>query len=327
METKKIIRTVLGDIDPQQMGVTDCHAHTLCNGPHQRENMPQYIMDDYGVVLQEVMAFRGAGGNTFTEASPIAEGRPTKEVVQLSVDSGCNVLAATGFHVKEFYLKDNWHFDYTAQQLTDVWVTELTKGMYVGTETHAPEEQIPNRAGFIKIGCDDAELSELDNRRFSAAVDVQKQTDASILCHTGYYNPNAITVMNKLLELGAKPEKVILGHADPVPLPYKDYIFKLAEAGCFVEFDCFTNAHPGADRSAIVHNTVKLIKAFIEAGFEDRVVLGSDVLRPGFTIYGGDGFGFLPGIFRRWLYGCIDPKIVNKFYIDNPARAFAMKAR
>ncbi|MFR1989782.1 MAG: hypothetical protein ACLS3C_06875 [Oscillospiraceae bacterium] len=47
--------------------------------------------------MQELLDYRAAGGSTIVDAQPVGCNRMTKELVQLSRDSGVQIVASTGF--------------------------------------------------------------------------------------------------------------------------------------------------------------------------------------------------------------------------------------
>src|SRR5699024_12013181 len=92
-----------------------------------------------------------------------------KHLVSASENTGVQIVAATGFHKLAFYSDDHWIFTYNSEQLSEVFIHELEKGMYINTETEHPNDFISNCAGFIKVAIDEQRLYDPDNKLFNSS--------------------------------------------------------------------------------------------------------------------------------------------------------------
>nr|WP_158441700.1 hypothetical protein [Mycoplasmoides pneumoniae] len=52
---KRFVRTVLGDIDPKDLGICDCHDHLIKNcGPEAKEH-PDFVMLSNEAAIKECL--------------------------------------------------------------------------------------------------------------------------------------------------------------------------------------------------------------------------------------------------------------------------------
>ena len=292
----RIIRTVRGDIPETQLGFCDCHCHPLVISDHLLEyNRSYFDVGDVEIAKKELMKFKSAGGVSAVDCQPIGAGRASVEITRLSEETGLNIIACTGFHMQAFYPPDHWTFTFSERQLTDIYVSEITEGMYTGTENSLPDTRINAKAGFIKNATEQPDFDDTDKHRLRAAANASKLTGAPLLCHT---RRSALTHIPFLLDCGVPPESIIVAHLDKSGLPFEEYHLKVAEMGVFLEFDNIVNARVNTKEYEI-----DLIKNVIDAGFKDKLILGSDPVRPSYKSYdpGGHGLDYIAVTFLDML--------------------------
>lgn len=97
------IETVLGKIDPSNIGKTDAHDHLIRKGGVEViTNGSDFDMPNENKALEELELFKQVGGNTLVEMTPIGSGRSIESLREISAKSGVNIIATTGFHKSEF---------------------------------------------------------------------------------------------------------------------------------------------------------------------------------------------------------------------------------
>ncbi|MFC4504455.1 MULTISPECIES: hypothetical protein [Streptomyces] len=88
------VRTVLGDLPPERLGVCDAHDHLFLSSPRlagQELRAPH-------AARAELAAFRALGGGSVAQWTPYGLGRRAADLPRLSRESGVQVVAATGLH-------------------------------------------------------------------------------------------------------------------------------------------------------------------------------------------------------------------------------------
>jgi predicted metal-dependent phosphotriesterase family hydrolase len=321
-----VIRTVTGDIAPEDLGFCNNHTHTVVRSDHMMKVVPFMITDDYDAVLTELRSFKAAGGDALIDFSPVGEGRATEDLCRMSEESGVRIIASTGTHIPMFYPAGHWSLTMSEQELTDIFVNEITTGMYVDCNEQPPERQIEAKAGIVKVALMTKDLKEVDERRFRAAVNAALATGASIHCHTDFARKNAVVCAKRLLEMGMPPDRVIIAHTDVYPYAEDSVHHELLDMGVYLDFDSFMNAKPVCDRAAQVGAVIKLILGLVGEGYTKQIMVGDDMLVYTLGVNGGDGMAFNPTILRRWLkYGGLSDEDSEQIFYKNPQRANAIR--
>ena len=308
--TSKFVRCVAGDIPATGLGHTQCHEHIwLRKGPSFRVN-PALCMDDYGKSLQELQEYCRAGGATIVDAQPGGFGRDGGKLLQLSKDSGVNIIAVTGCHKKIFAEEDFSALSETA--LTDRFSREITEGM--------PECESA-RAGVVKAAWDDGGLEDYVNQKiFSSVAATAAQTGAPALIHTEK-DTDVFRMLRLFESYGVGADRILICHLDrsiPDPGLHKEVM----AAGCFLCYD-------SVNRLKYVSHSeeLALIGKMCDAGFEDKIVLSLDTTAARLRSYGAMDMGldYLLKDYRPMLLDAgVTEAIIEKFYKTNAAQILCM---
>lgn len=307
------VRTVLGDISPSELGVTNAHEHLICEaGEHlasSAEGLLDLRLDSVEKSVEELRLFKQSGGNAMLEVSCPEYGRDAAKLAEISRQSGVHVVAATG-HIMEGY----WRGVVDVGAISDEDLhAEMTRDLTVGFP-EAPDV----RAGVIKVGTGREAVHPDEERMLRLAARVQQETGAPITTHT-----TAGTVpleqVRIFLDAGADPAHVVIGHQDR-RLHWEDHL-AVVRAGFRIGYDCISK-----DRYELDLHRIEFLKRLCEEGFADQIVLGSDIARRSyFTSYGGGpGFTYLLWRFVPWMrQEGIAEEDIQKMLVANPARTFA----
>ena len=87
-----IIQTILGQIEPEKMGVTDCHEHLIKSGGLEvllKGN--DYLLDDIEKAILELKLFSKAGGKTIVEMGSINQGRDIEKLLTIAKQVPVNI--------------------------------------------------------------------------------------------------------------------------------------------------------------------------------------------------------------------------------------------
>jgi phosphotriesterase-related protein len=115
------IRTVRGDVDSAELGITYAHEHLLIRGGMQVYLDKDFLLDDRSVMARELERFKASGGRTLVDMMPVGLGRDPDGLAALSEETGLNILAATGFHTERYYDTDHWLYHYSADQIAGLF--------------------------------------------------------------------------------------------------------------------------------------------------------------------------------------------------------------
>jgi phosphotriesterase-related protein len=299
------VRTVLGDVEPERLGVCDAHDHLFFASPR----LPGEELSSVAAARAELAAFREQGGGCVVQWTPYGLGRRAADLPALSRQSGVHVVAATGLH-------QDVHYDETVLKglrgrLAEVFAAELTDG--IGTSGV--------RAGLIKVAGGFHALDGHARWTMTAAAEAHRATGAPIAVHLEL-GTGAPEVLDLLCgDLGVPPERVILGHLNRFPDPVVHR--QAAEAGCWLAFDGPSRAHHATD-----WRMPEAVRALAEAGFGDRLLLGGDTTTAAArSVNGGPGMPYLLRRVRPRLAAALGEDLVTAILTRNPARAFAVDWR
>jgi len=297
-----MVMTVTGAVEPADLGVVLPHEHVFID--LMREYRGDGLLHDEALAISEVARFAAAGGTTLVDVTSIGLGRQPVALRRVSLATGVRIVMGTGYY-REPYL-DRTEIDRLS-------VDELAAGIVHDLEVGVDGTDV--RAGIIgEIACD-RWLTAAEERCFRAAARAHLRTGASITTHAARW-PVGLAQLDVLAQEGVDPGRVMIGHCDLVP--DAGYHLALARRGAWVQFDCIQGRHEYDTEMRIGH-----IRALVEAGFEDRILLSHDVcLRSDLAAMGGPGYSYvLSGFRQKLLERGFSAQLVQRIVVDNPRRA------
>jgi phosphotriesterase-related protein len=309
------IRTVTGDIKPKKLGFTHCHEHLFTyrvEGVYLPERL---IIDSCSRTRQEARAFRRAGGRSIVDAQPFGAGRNARFLRRLSIATHVHVIGSTGLHKTYFYPENFWSYTASAEEIADLFVSEIQQGMYEYDPGNPFKSRSGVRAGIIKIATGEKGLTPYYEKVFEAAAAAHRATGAPIMTHTELSGFGQEQV-SYLIGHGVHPGSIIVSHMDRVIDIEKNA--RLAELGVFLEYDTIARYKYHSDEEETA-----LIREMVSRGFSDRILFGLDVTRDRMKSYGGEvGLEYILHSFNPMLEEAgIDRNHVNGFTVDNPRAA------
>jgi len=319
------VRTLLGDIPPENMGFTLSHEHIVCTPPYwEHKGMSDLLLDDPRRSEDEVRDFFYNGGRTIVDATAIDYGRNVEAVASISRSTGVHIIATAGFN-KSFlwdvpiphHLKDltgkystyaQWIQENSVEALSDFVAKEITYGL----------EGTTFRAGQVKFGTGYNSITPDEIKTMEVAASVSFDTGAPIHSHTEA-GTMGLQQMMLLKSMNVPLHRVSFGHMDRnLDLWYHR---KLAESGAFLCFDGVGKVKYHTESDLICH-----ILQLVRDGFEDQILLSGDNARRSY--YSRYDYG--PGLSYpiQWFIpqlrdmaaalGLDADRIIHKFYVENP---------
>ncbi len=311
------VRTVLGDIDPAELGVTYAHEHLVIDGGRAVALYPDFDLADIDRMAAEVGRAVALGLRAAVDAMPIECGRNPVKLAELSRRAGIHILASTGLHHERYYGPDHWSARLPIEDMAERFTLDVSEGIDAEDGAGPTVRRTGHRAGVIKIAASQDGPSPRDRRVFEAAAEAHRRTGAPILTHCEA-GTGGLEQIGLLRDLGVDPSHVALSHVDKVV--DRGYHRDLLASGAFVEYD-------GSFRWGDGDNgTLTLLGWAIEDGRIDGILLGMDAARQGYyTAYGGSpGLTWLlDGFTRLMAERGIDAGTRQRLFVANPARAFA----
>jgi phosphotriesterase-related protein len=349
------VQTVLGPVPAEELGVTMAHEHLFVDatvnwvaprepsrrpaaeGPVTMEllgllrrnpalNRDNCVLADVQTAVDEAIDFRSLGGGTIVDVSNDDIGRDAAALAYVARAAGVHVIAGCGHYIHRAHPPELE--EEPLESIAERLEREIVEG--IGSTGV--------RAGVIgEIGTSQP-LHPREAKVLRAAAHAQRATGIAITLHVT--NPNGHEVLDVLEEAGADLSRVIVGHQDSLLAqgelglePLFEHLVSLAARGSYVQFDTVGKEYsfPAlADYSGTFwfpsdRVRAKALKALVDAGIGDRLLLSQDVCsKVDLMRYGGFGYGH---ILRNF---CVDlaeagvsAEAIRLMLVDNPRRIFA----
>ena len=301
------IQTVLGPIEPADLGVTLMHEHTLVDAWEWGGRLGyDSTVDDEELLVEELAFYRDAGGSALVDVTPIGLRRDPSGMRRLAQATGLHIIMGCGWYRERVY--PAYIHELSTNALADMLVKELEEGVEGGI-----------RPGIIgEIGTERFHVTPAEEKVFRAAARAQRATGATVTTHTTHFGDLAHEQMDILLEEGVPPERIVIGHLGERRGVKGE--LAIAERGVYVEID-----HVGRPASAGTQpewRRARNVAELVRAGYLDRVLISMDICANSLLHWnGGHGFDYLLTTFVPLLReeGLTDEQI-RVILVDNPIR-------
>lgn len=310
-----VVRTVVGDVDPAELGRVSAHEHVMVAGGLMCILEPQFRLADVDRNVADVQEFRASGGGALVDTMPIVGGRSAEGLVEIARRTGVHVVACTGFHQLKYYDDRHWINRYGVDRLAELVIGEIETGMDEYCWDGPDPSPTGARAGVIKIAGELHHVPARVRTLIEAVGTAHRATGAPVIVHTERGSA-AHELLDLLAAEGVQPASILLSHLDRNP----DVVLhdELAERGAFIGYDWIARVKVRPD--SVV---AELVAGMAERGHADLLTIGMDLVRnthwPAYG--GGPGLRFLFGeMVPRLARAGIDPAVLDAMCVDNPAR-------
>ena len=343
------IQTVLGLIEPDELGITLTHEHALIDlscyfvmpeeaterwyvdkpftmdirgniGKRWSHNKDLQLLIDEKHQTEEIYKYYLAGGNSFVDTTSIGIARDPLALARMSRATGLNIIMGASHYVPVSYPDDM--DERSEQQITDQIIGDVTVGV----------KDTGIKSGIIGEVGNFWPTNETSRKILRASAHASVETGAAILIHPGFHPDALMHHMNDLIEAGADPTRIIMGHLDS--FPNMDVIKEIAETGANIEYDIFGKEDTVwgaiADQPIFIPTDVQRmqrIEQLIEWGYEDRIVIAQDnCFKSDLTSHGGKGYAhILESIVPRMRKRGFSNENIDNILIENPKRILTFK--
>ncbi|RRD96214.1 phosphotriesterase [Clostridiales bacterium COT073_COT-073] len=321
----RFIRTMTGDISPEQLGFTYAHEHIVCRPPYWLEKgQDDLILDDVNKSEKEVLLAKQAGVDTIVDATAIDYGRCPQDIYHIAVNTGMQIIGTAGFN-KSFLWSakipgenktfSDWIECADIQELTNFVIDEVEKGMQ-GTAI---------KAGQVKFGTGYNSISPLEIKTIRAVCRAHLMTGAPIHSHTEA-GTMALHQIKYLKEEGVDLHHVSFGHMDRNPDTY--YHCLIADTGAFLCFDGIAKIKYAPESTRI-----NCILELAKRGYQKQILVSGDTARKSYYRSYTHALG-LPYIKEEWCSrleieaeqnGLNGQALIEDIFINNPRECFEFK--
>tara|TARA_B100000482_G_scaffold190716_1_gene174372 strand:- start:255 stop:1310 length:1056 start_codon:yes stop_codon:yes gene_type:complete len=342
------VMTVLGPIEPNQVGNTTTHDHVLINfqailteplNPKEKKYMDEKInlenigwvrfnwssskdnltYEDEEIAIEELGHYKKSGGQTIVDVTNIGLGRDPEKLKNISHATGVNIVMGSGFYVelaqKKGYTNDG------IESMFEVIMDDIKFGV----------DKTDIKSGIIgEIGCS-WPWTENEKISMEASVMAHKETGLPLLIHPGRNQLAPLEIINYIENLGADLSNVVMGHVDRTIFNY-DILKDTADTGVYINLDLWGHDspfYPLAPETYMPgdHQRLDMIEFLIEEGFENRILLAQDICtKHRLKKFGGHGFDHLLTRIVPWMKSRkIDQKNIDKMMVQNPQKMLTIK--
>lgn len=306
------VQTVRGAVAPGDLGFTLPHEHTKCS-LWWIENRWDYweLIGDEPRINEELAAYKGLGGGTLVDVTPIGIGRDLARLARLSMATGLHIVAGAGWYRQAYYPAEARIDRRSIDDLADEIVQEFVEG--------------PVRPGIIgEIGTDKPWVTAQEERVFRAAARAALRTGASVTTHA-VQSDVGLAQLAILEDEGLDPARIVIGHCDSHPRI--EHWREIVRRGAHVEADFLGMSFTPLERAG-EPKVVELISTLLNEGFEKQILLSQDVCHDSqLASYGGNGYTYLQKSFLpRLAEAGVNAATIKTITVENPARLLTLRA-
>jgi phosphotriesterase-related protein len=215
--------------------------------------------DRLRIATAKLTAAKALGVDTLVDATPIDLNRDVALLHEVSQATGVNIVCATGVFMETHGLPAYFR-DLSADELASLYIEEIENGI--------GESRI--KAGVIKAASPAGGITPLNRKCLEAAGMAQARTGVPVVTHTagGYGDEQA----SALIDAGAAPEKIVVGHVDH-KYSSPAYLDRILCTGANLGFDRCGNEIFLKDLFR-----AGLIASLVASGVERRIFLSMDAV-------------------------------------------------
>lgn len=268
-----VINSVLGPLNTSDLGFTLMHEHILAASAGIPRDYPELLGDGFmDYIVSQLNQAKEGGIDSVVDASTLDLGRDVTVLAEASRQTGINIIACTGWYLETprflFGVRpDQFHKlpfgrpanpGFSADQFAQLFIREIQEGI---ADTRI-------KAGILKSASDMLGVTSGEETILRAVARAHLQTNIPIMLHSCAPLQVGKQQIAILKEEGVNMRRVKVDHSsDTADL---EYLTWLLEQGCYLGMD----RHPGRTVSPL--GRFKTIKALIDAGYEDRLLLSHD---------------------------------------------------
>lgn len=340
------VRTVLGLVSADDLGITLPHEHLLSDGnvwfaeptdaigkkisrqpislknlwwikTHTSSHVDNIRLDDEQIAIEEAMLFKQAGGNTIVEATSIGTARNPLGLVRIARATGLNIVMGSSYYIGASHPPEIMNM--SEEEIAEGIVRDIVVG--VGDTGVC--------AGIIgEIGCS-MPLEDGERKVLRASAIAQQRTEAAISIHPSPRDDLALEIVNILSNAGANLARTVISHVDAWNYNVNT-CREIVNAGCYIEYESFGQEGiyidlEGSTLEQLAHDDVQLvtqIMQLIAEGYLNQILISQDIyFKHQLVTYGGYGYAhILRDIVPVMQHKGMSDEEIRTLLMENPKR-------
>lgn len=310
------VQTVLGRIEPSELGFTLPHEHTQCHLWQVPERFDYWeLTPDEELVAAELGEFAAAGGTGLVDVTLPGIGRDAAWLRRIARRTGLHLVMGTGWYRQPYYPPEALVDRRTTGELAEVMIREFEEGV-PGSEDESGAAVRPGIIG--EIGTHKSWVSAQEERVLRACGRASRATGMAVTTHA-VMSPVGLQQLQILEEAGADPRRVVIGHADSYPV--LEHWLAIVERGASLECDFLGMTFTPLERHG-EPRVIEILLRLLERGFGERILLSQDVCdNSQLRFYGGQGYTYLQRTFLpRLRERGVSEAEIARITVENPRR-------
>jgi phosphotriesterase-related protein len=318
------IHTVLGPIEPTELGRTSMHEHLLIDVRPQYAPSPEVlpddlrvsienlgtvrwnvnaipdnlIIDDVELVVSELAEMTMLGASAVVDLTINGLGPRVHDLVTISQRTGLHVLVGCGFYIHGSH--PEWLETASVDEIEEFFRRELQAGI-------DGSGIVPALVGEIGTS---HPVTDREAKVVRAAGRAAAHASAAVNIHLDPRGRHALEILEILVAEGVPADRVVFSHLDEC-LDW-EYHEAIAKAGAILEYDAFGQEwyySPDRYKDPSDEERCVFVERLVADGHAAQLVLACDVcMKSCLKAYGGMGCDHL---FRR-----IVPYLLERFSVD-----------
>ncbi|KAJ6647442.1 Phosphotriesterase-related protein [Pseudolycoriella hygida] len=343
------VQTVLGPINPSQLGKTLTHEHLSLDFDFFYKEPPKQLNDlftneislanlgairqyPYGSryninfgdadthrnVIEDVLLYKKYGGGTIVENSSHGLKRNLRFLYDVSIGTGVHLIAGTGHYV--YNLQSESHLAMSVENMVKLYIDEIKNGVDLNGDGKTFV-----KCGFIGEVGSVYPIHEFERRAIEATAIAQQELGCAVSFHPGRDSEAPFEIIRLYLEAGGKPEKCVMSHLDRTIFDF-DKLLEFAAFGVYCQFDLFGTecSHYQLNPTSYMPSDYQRIENIIKLskeGFTNRLLMSHDIhTKHRLVGFGGHGYAhIINNVLHRLITYGLNVEQVDQISVVNPA--------
>jgi phosphotriesterase-related protein len=251
-----MVNSVLGQIDPSDLGFTLMHEHITSVNTSMIQAFSEWYnrQEIIKKAVDELKYAKQHGLHTIVDATPINLGRDIRLLKEVSQKSGVNIIASTGL----YWVDEPFLFGWEIDRLVNLLLDEINEGIQ---ETYI-------KPGIIKCATETT-VTPYNEKLLRMTGRLHKESGLPVITHSSSIIQNGKAQLDILQDEDVTMSKLVIGHCgDTLDL---EYLETLLSSGCYIGLDRF-----GIDVMLPMSSRIKVCVDLIEKGYADQIVFSHD---------------------------------------------------
>ncbi|MCK7636828.1 phosphotriesterase family protein [Corynebacterium pygosceleis] len=324
----QFVRTILGDVAPETLGVVNAHDHLIRVGAGEVYIDADHQLADVDKAVEEATYFveaskNWADGGTVVDMCPANCGRDLDKLAEVNRRvPGLQIVATTGFHREHVYLEtqSHWVSRYSVDQIADLLIADITEGIDRHDYSGPIVDRTGYKAGCIKVATAYGKITPFERKCMEACAKAAVETGAPINTHTTY-GTCGLDQAQELIRMGVPADQIAIGHIQRNADVY--YLRQILDTGVWLEIDGTYRIKYQPESNRMME-----LKELGDRGYGDRILLGTDSGKRSYQkAYGAvTGVDFNPAVDGpRMIDEGFDPGYVHQLLVTNGQKFFTMR--